>query len=77
MTEDGGKSSQLCGGEFPVCTVIRLSIPPSFLHLIMSVCMHVYMCGVHACVSKFTVCVQVHVGVDAGSHSHLLLHFIL
>lgn len=77
MTEDGGKSTQLCGGEFPVCAVICLSILSSFLHLIMRVRMHLCMGGVHACVCMFTVCVQVQVGVDAGSRSHLLLHFIL
>lgn len=76
MTEDGGKSTQLCGGEFPVCAVICLSILSSFLHLIMRVHMHVCMCSVHACVCMFTVCVQVQGGVDAGSRSHLLLHFI-
>lgn len=61
-TEDGGKSTQLCGGELPVCAVVCLSILSSFLHLIMRVRMHVCMCGVHACVCMFTVCVQVQGG---------------
>lgn len=56
-TEDGGKSTQLRGGELPVCAVMRLSILSPFLHLITSVCMHVCMCGVHACVCMLTVCV--------------------